>query len=179
MTGGARARVAALGPLAIPFFATGGGNPAPMKRFLILSVLLLALGGGGAAWWFLMREPPSEGDQTAQLPEIADLISVDVDPLTVPVIRDGRVVQHMSFVVVLRVNDEEELRLVYKAMRHLKDAYIKELHVLLARRYVWEHEDIGPYVKKRLMVASERVVGPGVVEEVLLRGISSRQPRPT
>ena len=151
-----------------------------MKRFLILSVILLVLGGGaGAAWWFLLREPPQDEEQTAELPEIADLISVDVDPLTVPVIRDGRVVQHMSFLVVLRVNDEDELRLVYKAMRRLTDAYIKELHVLLARRFVWEQDDIGPYVRKRLMVASERVVGPGIVEEVLLRGVSSREPRPT
>lgn len=149
-----------------------------MKRFMIISVLLLVL-GGGAGWWFMLREPPPETQEDAQEPEVSALLSVDVDPLTIPVIHDGRVVQHMSFLLVLNVNDEDELRIVYKAMRRLKDAYIKELHVLLSRRFIWENDDISPFVKKRLMAASERVVGQGVIEEVVLRALSTRKPQPT
>ena len=152
-----------------------------MKRAAIFLVLILFLGAaGGAGWWFMLREKPAEtAEETPSQDEAARPIFVDVDPMTVPVIRDGRVAQHMSFVVVLQVDGEEELRVVYKSMRRLTDAYIKELHVLLSRRFVWQDDDIVPLVRKRLMAASARVVGREVVDEVLVKGIQSRTPQPT
>ncbi len=68
--------------------------------------------------------------------------------------------------------------LVTKSMRRLTDAYIKELHVLLARRFVWDDGDIVPLVRKRLMAASEQVMGSEAVKEVLVKGIQSRKPQP-
>lgn len=152
-----------------------------MKRAAIFLTLILVLAGGGVAgWWFMLREAPAETAEDAPRQEQgAGPMFVDVDPMTVPVIRDGRVVQHMSFVVVLQVESEEELRVVYKSMRRLTDAYIHELHVLLSRRFVWQDGDIVPVVRKRLMVASARVVGQDVVQEILVKGIQSRTPQPT
>ena len=152
-----------------------------MKRAAIFLVLILVLGGAGAAgWWFMLREPPAETAESAPPAEAGDAPRyVDVDPVTVPVFRDGRVVQHMSFVVVLQVDGEDQQRVVYKSMRRLTDAYIRELHVLLSRRFVWQDDDIVPLVRKRLMAASARVVGREVVAEVLVKGIKTRTPQPT
>ncbi len=151
-----------------------------MKRVAIFLVLLLVLGGGGVAgWWFMLGRVPDQPGEEAQHQEPgAQPIFVDLDPVTVPVIRDGRVIQHMTFVVVLQVETEEERGLVTKSMRRLTDAYIKELHVLLARRFVWDDGDIVPLVRKRLMAASEQVMGPEAVKEVLVKGIQSRKPQP-
>jgi flagellar protein FliL len=152
----------------------------PMKRVAIFFVLFLVLGGGGVAgWWFMLGRATGERDEAAQHQEQGPQpIFVDLDPVTVPVIRDGQVIQHMTFVVVLQVGTEAERGLVTKSMRRLTDAYIKELHVLLARRFAWEDGDIVPLVRKRLMAASERVMGPEAVEEVLVKGIQSRKPQP-
>jgi len=155
-----------------------------MKRAAIFLVLILLLGAaGGAGWWFMLREQPAATAEEAEEAPPDDRAAgpkfIDVAPVTVPVIRDGRVVQHMSFVIALQVDGEEQLRAVYNSMRRLTDAYIKELHVLLSRRFVWQNDDIVPLVRKRLLAASAQVVGREVVAEVLIKGIQSRTPQPT
>ena len=126
-----------------------------------------------------LRDAPAEvAGQDQDRDTLPEPYYVDVDPVTVPVIRDNRVVRHMGFAITLRVDSEEELRFVYKSLPALTDAYITELHGLLARRFVWDSGDVLPVVRKRLMAASNRVVGAGVVAEILIKGVQSRTPQP-
>lgn len=151
-----------------------------MKRIVVLLSLALLLAGGGAAgWWLLLREAPDEAEQAAAQAAVSDPSFVEVDRIMVPVVLGGRVQQLMSFLIVLEVANDDERRLVYKAMRQLKDAYIKELYVLLSRRYVWRQDDIIPIVKKRLLAASAHVMGGGIVRDIQLKGIESRVPQRT
>lgn len=86
-----------------------------MKILVILLVVFLVLGGGGGAvWWFLLRDVP-EGEQT----EVAEadataLISmvrvIRLDPIILPVLREGQVTLHVTAVVVIELTGSLEGR---------------------------------------------------------------------
>ena len=143
-----------------------------MKRLVIILVLDFLLAGGGAGWWFFLRDDDSAAEEAGVEPE-PGMNYVEVDPLNMPVIREGRVVRHMIVLLVLEVPEGDANRIVFRAMRRLKDAYIYELHTLFSRRFVWENDRLVDYVKRRVMAASEKVVGPDVVHSVLIRGIQT------
>ena len=144
-----------------------------MKRLVILLLLVLSLaGGGGAAWWFLLRDAGDEVEGTAEEEEpTPDFVAID--PFKVPVMRNGRVIRLVSVIIVLDVKPDGSNRLVYKYMRRLKDAYLSELYSLLGRRFVWESGNVQTYIRRRLKQVSEDVLGPGVVQNVLIQGMES------
>lgn len=147
-----------------------------MKPLAIVLVLVLLLaGGGGAAWWFLLRDAgdaaEAAGPGPAPIPEF-----VEIDPFTLPVMRAGRVEQLVKVIIVVEVPSDGAIRIVYKAQRRLKDAYLSELYKLFSRRFVLESGNVEYFVRRRLMVVSEAVVGPGVVQNILIHGIEAISP---
>ena len=62
------------------------------------------------------------------------------------------------------------------AKRQLTDAFFSELYGLLARRFVRRQADVLPLLRRRLLVVSERMFGPGVVTGVLISEPSRRRP---
>ena len=140
-----------------------------MKRLLLTLVVLLILlaGGGGAAWWFLFQEEEIDLSTITE-PSREVPLFVDFDPLVLPVMRDGRVTQHLTFTIVLEVHRDYERLDIYKHMPRLKDAYLTQLHALYSHRAVQDREDVEPLLNKRLMAVSERVLGPDVVKRILV-----------
>lgn len=151
-----------------------------MKKLVILLVVFLVLGGGGAAWWFLMREQPegdmagiSEEDATALISMIRVL---RLDPIVLPVIREGQVTIHVTAAVVIELTDsltEAELREVSEPLR---DAMLSELYGIYSMRYLQERGYNIPIVRRRLNLAAERVLGEGTVKSVWLEDIGKRVP---
>ncbi len=152
-----------------------------MKKLVILLVVFLLLGGGGgAAWWFLMREQPegelaeiSEEEATALLSVIRVL---RLDPIVLPVVREGQVTLHITAVVVIELVEaleKEELRDISDPLR---DAMLSELYGIYSVRYVQERGYDIPIVRQRLNLAAERVLGEGSVVSVRLQDITKRVP---
>ena len=148
-----------------------------MKRLVILALIVaLVAGGGFGAWRYLLREP---GD--AELAEQSDQASpeppsfIELTPLVLPLIREGQVTQHITYKIVLEVEFADEDQ-VYWAKRQLTDAYLSELHGLLALRYVRDMDNVLPFMERRLLAVSDRLLGPGVVDAVLLSELSARKP---
>jgi hypothetical protein len=145
-----------------------------MKRLLLLVlVVLLIAGGGGAAWWFFLREPeeaPVAEPTPPALPEF-----VELTPLVLPLIQKGQVTHHITLKVVLEVDAGEKER-VLLAIRQLTDAYLSELHGLFALRFVRRQDNALPLLRKRLLAVSEKLLGPGVVGDVLLSELNRRRP---
>lgn len=148
-----------------------------MKRLVVLALIVaLAAGGGFGAWWFLLREPgdtelADEAEQTAPDPPSF----IELTPLVLPLIQEGQVTQHITYKIVLEVEfvDEDQ---VYLAKRQLTDAYISELHGLLALRFVRDMDNPLPFMERRLLTVSDRLLGAGVVDAVLLSELSARKP---
>lgn len=148
-----------------------------MKRLVVI-VLIVALvaGGGFGAWWFLVRDPgdtemAEQSEQTATDPPSF----IELTPLVLPLIQEGQVTQHITYKIVLEVEFVAEDQ-VYLAKRQLTDAYISELHGLLALRYVRDMENPLPFMERRLLAVSDRLLGTGVINAVLLSELSARKP---
>lgn len=145
-----------------------------MKRIFLLPILVVFLAGcGAAAWLFLLR-----GDETEEIAEpVAQPVPtyIEFEPLVLPLIQRGQVTQHVTYQIKIEVDRTNEQE-VYLAERRLTDAFISELHGLLALRYVREMDNALPFLQGRLLLVSERVLGPGVVESIGLFELSKLEP---
>ncbi len=140
---------------------------------LVLIMLVVAAGGGAAAWWFLLRAPE---DVAVTAPEPTDVPEfVEFEPLVLPLIQEGQVTYHVTLKVVVETTagGKEQVLL---AKRQLTDAYLSELYGLLARRFVRRQANAIPLLRRRLLVVSDRLLGPGVVSDVLLAEPGRRRP---
>ncbi|MCH7796364.1 MAG: hypothetical protein IH900_14675 [Proteobacteria bacterium] len=148
-----------------------------MKKLAILLVLLLLLGGaGGAGWWFFLREQPEAG--SAEAVEEESLIRATrvlrLDPIILPVIREGQVMLHVTVVVVIELVKAVPLTELRVFSQPLRDAMLSELHGMYAIRYVQERGYDLPMVRERLSEAAERVLGAGSVNRVMLEDVNKR-----
>ncbi len=152
-----------------------------MKRVAILVALVLILAGaGGAGWWLFLREVPAEDSAAAADEPVAvdrdREITYELDPFVVPILREGRVTQHLTLVLRLEFAAPEPREHIKELMPRLRDSLLKELHGVLAFRHVNEHDEILPIVRERLAKAGNDVFGPGRVSAVLVQGMSRRVP---
>lgn len=106
---------------------------------------------------------------------------VELEPLVLPMIQEGRVTHHVEFQIILEVRPEKKewIKLV---MPKLLDRFIVELHGLLSLRFVREQPDLRPILKERLTIRSKELVGDAVKSVLLsrvqkLRPISARRTR--
>ncbi len=151
-----------------------------MKKLAMLLVLLLLLGAGaGAGWWFFLRAQPDP--QSAQAAEAESLILatrfIKVDPIILPVIREGQVTLHVTAVVVVELVDPMPLEDLRTFSLRLRDSFLSELHGIYAIRYVQERGFDLPIIRERLGLAAERVLGAGTVKTIFLEDIDRRTPR--
>lgn len=149
-----------------------------MKRLLLLLLVLLLL-GGAAGWWFLLREPPEE-QAGAAVEEEGGLIAksrfVKLEPIVLPIIREGQVILHVNLVVnveLARALPEEDID---PERLRLRDAMISELHALYSLRLVQDRGFDLPIVRQRLARRAEGVFGLGSVGGVLIHDLDQRKP---
>ena len=148
-----------------------------MKKLAILLILLLLLGGaGGAGWWFFLREQPEAG--SAEAVEEESLIRATrvlrLDPIILPVIREGQVMLHVTVVVVIELVEAVSLTELRVFSQPLRDAMLSELHGMYAIRYVQERGYDLPIIRERLSEAAKRVLGAGSVKKVILKDLNKR-----
>ena len=148
-----------------------------MKKMLIFVLLpLLLLGGGGAGAWFFYFNAPPPGEHAAQ-PEAAETghgaapeaSFVDVGEIIVPVYsRDGR-----DNLMVIRMELEIGSAMPADKVRYLlprlRDAYIVTLSTMAGRGELVEESRRNVTIKRALKLASDRVLGPDAVKDVLLQ----------
>ncbi len=148
-----------------------------MKKLAILLVVLLLLGGaGGAGWWFFLREQP-EADSVEAFEEetlVRATRVIKLDPIILPVIREGQVTLHVTAAVVIELVEAIPLSQLRVFSPPLRDSMLSELHGMYAIRYVQERGYDLPMVRARLSEAAERVLGEGSVKRVTLEDVGKR-----
>jgi flagellar FliL protein len=142
-----------------------------VKKLIILLVLLILLlggAGGGAYWWFFLREGANEA-----LPEKAPPppppVFVEMEALTVPVIRGGAVAKYVLLKVTLEVDGQAARADVMDRMPRLKDAFLRDLHAYFASVPLDSPLNVRT-VKQRLQRVADKYAGRGVVEDILIQG---------
>ncbi len=150
-----------------------------MKIVVILFVVFLVLGGGGGAvWWFLLRDAPegewAEGAEADATALISMVRVIRLDPIILPVLREGQVTLHITAVVVIELTGSVETRALSGFAEPLRDTMLSALYGIYSVRYVQERGYNIPAVRERLILAAERVLGEGAVKRVRLQDINKR-----
>lgn len=149
-----------------------------MKKILIILLVLLLLGGGGgAAWWFYFRKDPNAPPPTPPAPEMTELyIPIQAnDSLTIPVIKDGKVVTHFYFRFALIFDDPKNRDKTSPFLPALTNDFIVELSQLLPRKLVEESNYDPNIIQAQLQKVCDRRLGKGVVTKVSIANIEQGQ----
>jgi flagellar basal body-associated protein FliL len=148
-----------------------------MKLIIIFVVVVVLLAGGGGGVYFF-RDALFGGESApkkADIAKTADILFVDLESLTVAVIRNSRVEKHVVLQVSLEVPDEATRANVSKALPRLKDAFIKDLYDYYAVRTPGSDGINVEGIKKRLKRTSDLIMGDGVIRAVLIQGAVERE----
>ncbi|MGH6945937.1 MAG: flagellar basal body-associated FliL family protein [Kiloniellales bacterium] len=141
-------------------------------RMVIFIVLffLLAGGGGAASWFFVFKHKTEAADETA-LP-MGEAVFVEVPPLQVPVIRENKVTDRLTLILSLEVPGEARRAAVIQALPQVYDELLTEFHALVSLRYFEDRGYDVEVLKRRFLIASERVLGPQMVTGILVQNLA-------
>ena len=136
----------------------------------MLLVLVVVLGGGGFfAWTKFAGTESSSGGTLSLSAAMAGVHFVEMKALTAPFIRDGVFAQYVVLVINLEVANESDVAIVHENKPRLRDAFVSELHALAAVRPPEQRLINLARVKARLLAGASRVLGPGVVRDILVQ----------
>ncbi len=162
-----------------------------MKVAIIALVAVLLLGGGAAGAYFYFDKPAvaaggpvdeaAKAAHDAKTAEAAEGAAapveefVQLDALILPVIDEHGVTQVVSMVVSLEVPDKATAEEVKRLAPRLQDAFIQDMYGVLNRKNSMENGvlKVG-LIKGRMNKLTEKVMGPGNVNDVLLQVVQQR-----
>ena len=144
---------------------------------IILVALLVMAGCGGAVWYFFLQaEAPiveaekKERKASLEVPEF-----VDIENLSIPVIREGRVEKYITISVSLEMTNKESKALADEAFPRLKDAIFRDLYSYFSMQQSGNAGLNVAQVKSRLLWAAERAIGDGRIKQVIIQGAYERK----
>jgi flagellar FliL protein len=144
---------------------------------LIVVAVVLLLGGGGAAWWFLMGPGAERTNELISQINKPEQVYIPVEPaLIISLIQEGEVTHHVTMRIMLLLHDDFDAGMTNQNMARLRHAFLTEMHSLFALRLVRNAGFESLLVKQRLMLVCERLLGKGIVADIVLREVERRQP---
>ncbi len=143
-----------------------------MKLIVILAAVLAI---AGAVWFFLLRDQGGEVAEAAAAPARPHLslivapAYVSLGPVVAPIFQDDGTRGNLIVVVVLELTSGSLDDDVREQMAAIKDALLTELYDASERLAIYGVEPDIVDLKARFRIASENVLGEGVVREVLIQ----------
>jgi flagellar basal body-associated protein FliL len=147
-----------------------------MKKLMIAVVLILMVAGGTvAALKFMKIGPFAESGKTAgkQAKPIEPPRFIDVPALNVPLFADDKVAGIVLVQLKLEAIGAANESKVNHLLPRLNDAFLRELHTFIPR-LLQKTQRLDVFIlKKRLQMVCDRVVGKGVVSNVLIQTVTN------
>jgi len=103
---------------------------------------------------------------------------IDMDPIIIPLFQDDQVAGNIQLAVKLEIRSNDAYAEVRRFMPKLADVYLRDLYVYIPRYLIRAEQVDIAVIKARLKKLSDKVVGPGVVADILVQAIKDNQPRP-
>lgn len=98
---------------------------------------------------------------------------VDIGPITVPILREGRIYQYVRVTVKLETKDAADAKQITDRMPSLNDAYLSSLYGAFYNSRDMDGSLINlERLKARLANANERVLPPNLVQNILIQQVS-------
>lgn len=144
---------------------------------IILVALLVMAGCGGAVWYFFLQAaPPPVDEQKKEQKASLDVPEfVDIENLSIPVIREGRVEKYITISVSLEMVNKDAKTLADEAFPRLKDAIFRDLYSYFSMQQPGNAGLNVGQVKSRLLWAAERAIGEGRIKQVIIQGAYERK----
>lgn len=95
-------------------------------------------------------------------------VFVKLPPINVPVITGNRLAAQVGISLSLELFDGKTADDLEPKQRQLQDAFIRDLYVIFQQRTDPAHPVDGGLIKSRLKITADRVLGPGLVKDVLI-----------
>lgn len=148
-----------------------------VKALIVLVLGLVLLVGAGVGGWYLYNTymVPHEGEpKKEEPPPKPPTAFVRLPPLVVPVIGSKRAEQFVTVVVALEVLLDKQ-PMVQQHQPILTDRFLTVLYGAIDEKTVMNGALVNiPAVKEKLSQAAAKVVGPGVVQNVLVQAVTQR-----
>ena len=148
-----------------------------MNRIVIIIIAIFVIAGaGGAIWYIFMQADAPIEDQTGESKSsLEESEFVDIENLSIPVIREGRVDRYILISVSLEMRDQDSKALGDEAFPRLKDAVFSQLYSYFSVQQSGQSGINVAQVKARLLWAAERAIGKGHVRQVIIQGAYERK----
>ena len=159
-----------------------------MKKLLIALGILLMLTGATVGTLKVMKIGPFAEDGAEEdaasseeaPPEKTGFMSRNtpvfypLDPLIVPIFDDNKVVATIQIHVKLEVVGKDNMEKVSRLRPRISDALLRDLYGFLPRLIKSRnHVDVA-ILKQRLKIMTDRAIGEGIVQDVLIQSISDQ-----
>ena len=156
-----------------------------MKKMLMAGggvLLLIGITVGVLKWQnigpFSNDGGTAEKEEAYIAPDLGDKPTfLDVDPIVIPIFKDNEVVGNIQLGIKLEIIGNDAYRIVTQRKAKLVDAYLRDLYVYIPRYLMRAAQVDLVVVKKRLIVLTDKVMGPGTVKDVLIDGVMDNQPK--
>lgn len=148
-----------------------------MKKLVIIGVLLLALGGGGYFGYQQFmgdKKDKSAAKEISQEPLNLTYRYIEMPPMNVSVVRNGRVTSMYAALVVLEVKTPEDEARIKDMMPKLQDAFLSYLFKLSSMTSKFDLANL-EFVKERLRTIANTQLGDPAVNAVLIQSTFERQ----
>jgi flagellar protein FliL len=158
----------------------GAHTEAALIKILVLLLVALIFGGGGfGAGWFLFANKGEVHEEKVEEPPppppAGPPVFVNVGPLTVPVLGAERIDQFVTLMVALELTDMATAENVRAQAPRLTDAFLTTIYGAIASGKVMSGGVLDvAQVKSKLGDASTKVLGKGMVRDVLIQVVNQR-----
>lgn len=148
-----------------------------MNKIVIIVIAVLVIAGcGGAVYYFLeLAEAPEVPEAKQEEESLEEAEFVDIENLSISVIREGRVDRYITISVSLEMRDKDAKALGDEAFPRIKDAVFHDLHSYFSMQPSDQTGINVNQVKSRLLWAVERAIGRGKVRQVIIQGAYERK----
>lgn len=150
-----------------------------MKKIILLVLALLVLIGAGVGGYMMFGPKPAdhaeEEKKEEKPPRVGPPVYAQIGPMIVPLMGAKNVQQNIMFTVSLEVDDEPTRESVRAQSPRLTDAYVQALYGGLETGQVIDGQILNiPALKAKLQEATDKVLGPGIVHDVLIQSVTQR-----
>ena len=155
-----------------------------MKKLVIIFTVVIMLAGATVSVLKTMElgpfapAPVAEGEgqengKPAAKQSMEDPpLFIDVEPLNIPVFHEDRVAATVQIQLKLEAIGEENEEEIIRLMPRISDAFLRDMHAFIPRLLKKEERINVVIIKKRLQIISERLVGPNLINNILVQSVS-------
>ncbi|WP_425405127.1 hypothetical protein [Hwanghaeella sp.] len=148
-----------------------------MKKLLLIIIpvlLLFGTAGGAAYYWFVLKDATEEPAEPEPPPPPPDPELVQLESLTIPVIRQGTVKKYILLKITLQVMDQDGKELANQVMPRIKEETYLSLHDYFSAAPLDQPISIVA-IKRRLRKIAEKNIGSENLVDVLIEGIYEKR----